>query len=184
MAQAHYPRLILALLAGVCLSASAQEFTMQKGLAEDPDAEPWKESSYKLPAFPKDENLIGFDVGAAATAKYFIDHTSIQAGTPDGVVRYAMVIKTSGGATNVSYEGLRCEAAQVRIYATGRSDGTWAESAKADWRSIARTGVYLHQNALSRNYFCPNRIPIFTAKEGLNALRRGMHPDVPGQEAN
>lgn len=182
MAQTKYQRLTLALLASLCLPVFAQEFTMKKDLTEDPDAEPWKESNYSLPAFPKDENLVEFYVSAAATAKFYIDKTSIQAGGADGLVRYTLVVKTAGGATNISFEGLRCVESQLKIYATGRADGTWVKNPKPEWKTMKRISFNLHQGALSRNYFCPNFVPIFTAKEGLDALRRGIHPDVPGEE--
>lgn len=148
---------------------------------DDPDAAPWKESGYALPAFPKDENLLEFYVSATANAQYFIDQSSISTGGNDNVVRYVMVIKTAGGATNISYEGIRCDQTQLRIYATGRSDGTWVEARNSNWRPLKNQSLNRHQGALARNYFCPNYIPIFTADEGRNALRRGAHPDAPSQ---
>jgi hypothetical protein len=148
---------------------------------EDPDAAPWKESKLVIPPCPKDENLIEYYVSAASKAKFYIDKNSIQAGTDDGVVRYTLVIVTSGGAKNVSFEGLQCEQSALKIYATGRADGTWAENPNAEWRLMRRISQNLHQGELARNFFCPNFVPIYTAAEGLNALRRGVHPDAPGQ---
>ncbi|MBX9849085.1 MAG: CNP1-like family protein [Rhodocyclaceae bacterium] len=145
---------------------------------EDPDEEPWKESAYTLPTFPREENLIEFYVGPAVTGKYFIDQSTIGAGGNDNVVRYAMVVKTTGGATNISYEGLRCDTGELRIYATGRADGTWVESRQSEWRPLKAQSLNRHQGALFVNYFCPNRIAVWTAKEGREALKRGSHPDL------
>lgn len=149
---------------------------------DDPDAEPWQETGYELPPFPKPENLIEFYVSAASTAKFYIDQTSISPGGKDSVVRYVLVVKTSGGATNISYEGLRCDTPQLKVYATGRADGTWYPNPRPEWRTLKNFTLNLHQGALARNYFCPNYVPIFTAEEGRKALKRGSHPDVPGQE--
>ena len=35
--------------------------------------------------------------------------TTWQVSVTDGVVRYTLVTRTAGGATNVTYEGIRCE---------------------------------------------------------------------------
>lgn len=174
----------LGLFAALYLLASspllAIEFKMQNW--DDPDALPWKESEFKLPPFPQDKDLIEFYVSATATAKYYIDRTSITPGGEDKVVRYTLVVKTAGGAKNISYEGIRCDEAQLKIYATGRSDGTWVEKPRTEWVGLKRHTLNLHQGVLARNFFCPNYIPIYTVKEGLYALERGMHPDTPGSD--
>ena len=139
---------------------------------------PWQESSYKLPPFPKDENLIEFYVGPTATAKYYVDQTSIGAGGNDNVVRYVVVVKTAGGATNVSFEGLQCDTREYRLYATGRSDSSWAEPRNSEWRPLQPLTLHKHQGALFVNYFCPNRLAIWSPKEGVDALKRGGHRDV------
>lgn len=146
---------------------------------DDPDQVKWEEKDYQLPAFPKDENLIEFYVSATATNKYFIDASSINIGKDDKVVRYVLVVKTAGGAKNVSYEGLRCDENQLRIYATGHTDGTWAVVRNSEWRPLRNLTLNQQQGALARNYFCPNAVPIYTAEEGRQALRLGKHPSAP-----
>lgn len=141
---------------------------------EDTDAEPWKESTFNLPPFPEDRDLIEFSVGATESAKYFIDQRSIDAGHDDNVVRYTMVVKTAGGATNVSYEGLRCDQRQLRIYATGRLDKTWKAAPYSEWKSLGANNR--HQTVLAREYFCPVNNAIWTPEQGREALRRGGLP--------
>jgi hypothetical protein len=175
----NYLTLVLTALMAVLVPLHAQ------AQARDPnhfnnveDEAPWQESTYKLPPFPKDENLIEFYVGPTATAKYYIDQTSIGAGGNDNVVRYVIVIKTNGGATNISFEGLRCDSREFRLYATGRNDGTWVEPRSSEWRPLQALTLHKQQGALFVNYFCPNRLAIWTPKEGIDALKRGGHPDV------
>jgi hypothetical protein len=129
------------------------------------------------PLFPKQENFLEFYVSAATTNKYFIDASTLAVGA-DGIVRYVLVVQTSGGATNVSFEGINCKERQWKLYATGRGDGTWVKSRATgvDWRLIENKSVNRHHAALNRELFCPDGIPIHTADEGRNALRWGKHP--------
>jgi hypothetical protein len=136
------------------------------------------EEAVTIPAYPKDADLIEFYVSPAATNRFYIDGTSLSVGK-DGVVRYALVIMTPGGATNVTYEGIRCATRETRLYATGRTDGTWAKAQSADWRLIENKTINRHHAALNRDFLCPIGNPIYTAEEGRNALRRGKHPLVP-----
>ncbi len=144
----------------------------------DEDEKPWQELEIEPPAFPKKENLVEFYVSAVTTNKYLIDASTLAVGA-DGVVRYVLVVQTSGGATNVSFEGMHCKEMRWKHYATGRSDGTWSKSraARIDWRPIENKTVNRHHAALSRDLFCPMGNAIFTADEGRNALRLGKHPN-------
>lgn len=176
-------------LAGATLSVAAQ--TVEAAQAVDPvtgqvhgnnyeEEAPWQEQTdVALPSFPKQQDLVEFYVSAVATNKYMIDASALAVGT-DGVVRYVLVVKTSGGATNVSFEGINCKERTWKLYATGRSDGAWAKSqaARIDWRPIENKPVNRHHAALSRDLFCPGGGGILTADEGRNALRLGRHPNA------
>jgi len=141
------------------------------------EEKPWQELNPEPPAFPKDENLREYYVSEVATNKYMIDTTSIAPGA-DGVVRYVLVVKTSGGATNVSFEGLRCKDLTWKHYASGRADGTWSKARTPEWRRVENKPVNRHHAALSRDLFCPSGDPITSADEGRNALRLGKHPNA------
>ena len=141
---------------------------------------PWQELEIELPPFPKEQNLVEFYVSAVATNKYYIDASSLSVGK-DGVVHYVLVVKTGGGATNVSFEGIRCKELSWKHYATGRADQeSWAKSRAShiDWRPIENKPVNRHHAALSRDLFCPKGNPIHNADDGRNALRLGKHPDA------
>ncbi|MDO8960147.1 MAG: CNP1-like family protein [Rhodocyclaceae bacterium] len=148
---------------------------------DDPDAPQWAEAEVELPAFPQPGNLREFYVSGATTHKFAIDATTLSVGK-DGVVRYVLVVRTSGGATNTSFEGIRCESGEFRIYATGHQDGQWArvrQSARqSEWRRIENKPVNRHHAALARELFCPNGTPIRNPAEGREALRLGRHPAV------
>lgn len=171
-------RLIVCIFAAISMGAAAQMPDVRINPNVE-DEEPWQElKNVKPPAFPMQENLREFYVGPVTTNSYFIDASTLAVGS-DRVVRYVLVVMTSGGATNVTFEGINCEDRRWKLYATGRNDGTWADSraARDEWRPIENKPVNRHHAALSRDLFCPGGVAIVTAEEGRNALRLGMHPN-------
>lgn len=176
----RWAALFLAVLAG---SAVAQFGSFPRSDKEnyydDEDKKPWQEQrDVELPAFPKADDLREFYVSSATTNKFFIDASTLAVGA-DGVVRYVLVVKASGGATNVSFEGINCKDRSWKLYATGHSDNSWnrSQASRIQWRPIENKPVNRHHAALSRDYFCPGGIGIYTADEGRNALRLGKHPN-------
>ncbi len=113
-------------------------------------------------------------MSAASDFRFFVDRASLSVGK-DGVVRYTLVARSPLGAENVSFEGIRCREGTYRVYAFGRSDGRWTERATG-WRRIEPKSVQRWHSALWREFFCPQRVPINDAAEGLEALRLGGHP--------
>lgn len=136
----------------------------------------WQENPTQLPAFPKPQELLEFYVGPASDFRFFIDQASLGVGS-DRVVRYVLVARSPSGAQNISYEGMRCESASYRIYATGRRDGTWTKAREDRWRPIG-SGAMNWRRALQTDYFCPQGIAIHSAAEGIAALKRGGAPDA------
>lgn len=137
----------------------------------------WKENESSLPSLPKEENLVEFYVSATSAARYYIDWTTINTGTSDQVVRYVLLIKTAGGARNVSFEGIRCDTSGIRLYATVNSEGAWVMARNSEWRRIEKLRSPV-QHTLAHLYFCPDFTPIKTPKEGRHALENDGHPIV------
>jgi hypothetical protein len=164
---------VFALLA-VCASAvcaAPPDF----GDEEDPASAKKVEETPPFPVFPRPENLIRFDVGPTASNQYFVDASSLS--VKEGTVHYVLVVKASGGAMNVSFEGMRCREGEFKLYGTGRADGSWSKARLGDWRRISEdTAANRYHAALSRDYFCPGRSAIANAEEGRDALRRGKNP--------
>ena len=135
----------------------------------------WTEGESKLPAYPKAEDLIEFFVSGATSFRFFIDPASVLPGR-DGVVRYALIARSPSGFANTSYEGIRCATNAYKVYALG-NDGRWTPK-DSEWREIEPRSVQRWHLELRSRYFCPGRMPIYTAAEGVDALRRGGHPAV------
>lgn len=168
-------RLAVALILIPARPAAGAEYFGDKKYGEFYEEEKkWNEIEVKLPDYPKPQDLIEFDAGAATANRHFVDATTLSVGA-DGVVRYVAVVKTSGGATNVSFEGIRCVAREHKLFAFGRSDGSWSPARVPSWQRIRR-GSY--QSMLYSDYFCPKHVILRKAEEGIDALRRGGHPDV------
>ncbi|HQT31536.1 MAG: hypothetical protein B7Y21_03905 [Hydrogenophilales bacterium 16-61-112] len=132
---------------------------------------PWLETEAQLPAYPKAENLLPFRVSPVSRNRYFIDSTSISVGG-DGVIRYTLVIDAAGGAKNVSFEGLRCESGEYRLYAHGHPDGTWSKARSAGWAAIKFRSQLSYQKALFEEHFCPDGLSVRNSQEAIARLRQ------------
>ena len=156
----------LALLCSGCLAADFDE---------DYDTKAWQEIAIVLPPAPADKNLKEFFVSAASPNRYAIDLSSFSIGS-DGVARYVLVVLAAGGARSVSFEGIRCETRERRIYATGRLDGTWSRSRNNEWARIRDIAPARQHAALFLDYFCPDGVIVRDADEARTAFLRGGHP--------
>jgi len=157
----------------VALLASATVFA---DFEEDYESKQWQEVEVQLPAAPRQESLLPFYVSAATENKFFVDGATLSVGN-DGVVRYVLVVLTPQGARNVTYEGMRCETHERRIYASGRQDGSWSKARKNEWVRIQDAYANRQHAALFLEYFCPFGIIVQDAAEAKNALKQGGHPD-------
>jgi len=169
------PALALVLASPLALAQFKSEWELEQ------ERRNWQEREVQLPAYPMAENLVEFYVSAATDFRFFIDRSSISVG-PDGVVRYTLVARSSSGAENVSYEGIRCLTGTYRVYAHGKAGSAWSQRV-ADWRPIGQKALQRQHHALWQEYFCPHRSPIGDANEGLDALARGGHPKAGGAAA-
>lgn len=157
--------LLLTALLGLAHTASAQG-----ALGDDEAEREWKEVAAQLPEAPKPENLIDFyDSGSQ---KFAIDGKSLSVAA-DGTVRYTLVSVSRSGARNVSYEAIRCESFEKKLYAFGRPDGTWSRSHRSDWQRISNQAVNKQHSALATDYFCQGLTLAGKADVLLNRLKHG-----------
>jgi hypothetical protein len=133
-----------------------------------------KELEPELPRYPREEDLLPFQVSGATKNRFFIDGASIAPGD-DGVVRYTIVIKSAAGVANVSFEGMRCSTREFKRYAFGRSDGSWASARDIQWRPIGSQDVNPYHSVLYQDFFCPGLIPVRSQREAIDALKSGQH---------
>lgn len=170
--------LLLSLLPITSLAAGFDQSSWGK-FEYDFEEKPWTELEAQLPPAPKQENFLPFYVSATTDNHFFIDSASVALGE-DGVVRYTLIIKSSAGASNISYEGMHCKTAEVKRYAFGRSDGSWGKARNAKWEEIGYKDVNRQHHMLYDDFFCPRGIAVKSAAEAIYALKRGEHPGSRG----
>lgn len=139
------------------------------------DKKVWVEEKYTLPAAPDMDKLIPFEVNVSNANRFFVDPASVSVGK-DGVVRFTVVIESSGGARTINYEGLRCKTRERRLYAFGQPDGSWIESKGSSWIQMQKQQHKMHNAypaVLAYDYFCLNLEPPPSAEVAVSRLRSG-----------
>ena len=119
------------------------------------DAKNWKEIQTQLPPAPREQDLMGFSVSGASSYSFAVDRKALSIGS-DGVFRYTLVATSPEGVRNVSYEGIRCQTREKKLYAIGQRDGSWVRSRNTAWSKIQEVGNNRQQAALMKDYFCPD----------------------------
>lgn len=152
-------------------------FGAQAGLFTDPDPN-WSEGEVRYPAPPVAPALRQFFVSAASANRFYVDEQTLTVGD-DGVVRYVLVVRTPGGAENVSFEGIRCATGERRIYALGRADGEWSPARRSGWERIVDNAYNRPRAALAFDYFCDGPAPPRSAAEARRTLRQDSRRVIP-----
>ena len=160
--------------AGLLMAAPVRGQWKEWDYELDQEKKTWDEMQAQLPPYPKPENLLRFDIGSNTANRYFVDASSVSVGE-DGVVRYTLVIRSGGGANNVSFEGIRCNSREVRVYAFGHPGSQWTRARNAGWRAIQPSEINGYHYALHRDYFCwtSSRKETLPVKQILTNLRNG-----------
>ena len=161
-------RILPALLLCLPLAAHAAWMDFDHDFEQD---KPWAEVAAQLPPYPREENLVPFNVSSATRNRHFVDAASISVGA-DNVVRYTVVIEAAGGAKNVSFEGMRCDSGERRLYAYGHPDGSWSKARNAGWEPIKLRSLLSYQKALFEDYFCRDGLTVKDAQTAVQTLRR------------
>ncbi|RFU46230.1 CNP1-like family protein [Paraburkholderia sp. DHOC27] len=132
----------------------------------------WAENKVDtLPPLPQQANLIPFDVSGNTPLTFAVDSNSLTVGD-DGVVRVTVVVKSPSGASNVIYEGIRCDTYEWRQYAGLNADHDgWDDSVATPFARIENGTLNAYQASLYQDYFCTSRMPTGSAKVILQNMR-------------
>lgn len=144
----------------------------------DVEEKPWVELDTAIPDYPKAENLIEIFVGPTESNHFYVDGSSLVIGV-DGIVRYVLVLKAKGGATNVSLEAMRCATREMKLVATASVDGNWQRNSNPLWQPIKNKLVNQHHAILNHDFFCLGGHPPRDAAEARAGLKNGRHKDAP-----
>lgn len=107
------------------------------------------------PTYSSDK-LLALDMPLFMSLKFGIDPASISI-SPARTVRYVMVAASPSGATNVMYEGLRCESGEFITYARQSPDGKWNWVQTPPWRPLTDINTARHALAFARQAACEGR---------------------------
>jgi hypothetical protein len=115
----------------------------------DPD---WKEADAPPPAALKLDGLIPIDQ-PGSSLRFGVEPGSVSVGR-DGIVRYVVVAKSSTGAVNAIYEGIRCSTGEFRVYARYNPSGSWVLNKDPLWRSLHDPQPSSHTLTIARTGAC------------------------------
>jgi hypothetical protein len=137
-------------------------------MEDETSSKEWKEVTLSLPAAPKTENLVSFY--DSPTQSFAIDIGSLTLAS-DNTIRYTLVSSSNTGVKNISYEGLRCETAEKKLFAFGRSDGSWSRSRRMQWVRISDAGLNKQHITLFQEYFCEGKTTAGKASQMINRIK-------------
>jgi hypothetical protein len=165
-------RFLALALAGATVAASAQILGAPPGTPEPhalPEAPEWQEIDAPAPPPLRTRGLIEIDV-RGSSLHFGVDPASIAVGK-DGVVRYVVVATSKTGAVNGLYEGIRCEAGDVKVYARYNPDSGWVRAQASEWVPLNATPNSSHAEAIARSGVCFNRSVNGTPAQIIRDLR-------------
>jgi hypothetical protein len=134
----------------------------------------WQENEVALPGPVQRDQLIPFDMSTRTELQFSVDASSITIGS-DRVVRYVLLARSSSGAENILYEGLRCETGEARNHARwNQAEQRWIPySGSTPWRPLSGVAASLPAARLAYLAFCEGRTPTEPLARLLADLRRG-----------
>lgn len=130
----------------------------------------WTEAIAAPPTTFSTETLLTFEVLKASALTYGIDPNTLTVGE-DGVVRYVMVARSTSGALNVLYQGIRCATAETKTYGRLNDKGMWNASPDADWQTLSFRGPTRPAMILARQGVCEGRTITGNVQKILATLR-------------
>jgi len=144
-----------------------------------PEDETWQEQAYEMPvAGPDPASFIEFVVNSVKTNRFFVDRSHLAVGR-DGAVRYVLVVRSPSGAESATFEGIRCDTRERRLYASWHEKGGWAPLKNSNWQLMGQSAYNRPRAALAEDYFCDGNAPPRDKKAALIRLEGGAEYTDP-----
>lgn len=130
----------------------------------------WTEEAVPPPPAFATARLLTFDVSQASSLAYGVDPATLRI-SKDGVLSYVVVARSASGASNVMYEGIRCETGEMKTYARYSPSGVWTPVSKPEWKSMFDNMPSKHALALARAGACDNAAQASSVNEVIRQLK-------------
>jgi hypothetical protein len=134
-----------------------------------PGSPDWQELDAPPPPALRTSGLIPLEV-PGTSLQFGIDPGSVSVGQ-DRIVRYVVVATSASGTVNAMYEGIRCDEAQVKVYARHSPGSGWVASRSRDWQPLHTTPNSRHSLFIARNGVCLGHAPNGNAAQIVMDLR-------------
>lgn len=124
---------------------------------------PWQERALSaIPPLPADDRLLQVRIDTLPRGfKLFLGEQSLSLGEQDQTLRFWVVVRSSSGAYNATFEGLRCDTREFKIYAYGRQHAkpNVRLAPQPAWRYIGMLPGDHFRRELADGYLCEGPIP-------------------------
>jgi hypothetical protein len=124
--------------------------------APDEEEKPAAEAQVPPPPYPRNSDLAEFKLRNPTSNRFLVDTSSITVGK-DAIIRFVLVIRTSGDETSVRFSGVRCSDREWKDYAFADADKKWKVDANAQWHPIQELRYNNYQDTLYGDFFCLGR---------------------------
>jgi CNP1-like family len=165
-------RLVSVLMLGALAACSHLGGSKADNEEQEYDVKARPQEDVAPPPFPKAASLVEFSADAATGNRFLIDADTLSL-VADEMVRYVMVVRSSGGAENVSFEGISCLTRQQRNYAFGTRGGGWSPARDSQWLPIEARSGSAPRLVLAGDFFCGSNVRPRSLREILQLLRYG-----------
>lgn len=157
----------LILLLFITASATAKptdRYEEITGEEDDFDAieKPWKESGVKVPELPGDDAWVSIPMDSLpATQSLALGKDTIRIDKNDWVVRYWLLLRSTGGSYNAIYQGLRCRTRETVAYAYGQKqrEPMVVPVKEPRWVAIGQRRKGNYTQELAHYIFCSGEVP-------------------------
>lgn len=127
----------------------------------------------QMPSASDSSGLFEFYVSPTTTNRFAVDLPSL-AIDKNRIIRLMLVVTSSSGVRNVSYDAIDCAHRDYRLLAIGRPDGSWTPVRNSPWRFVigeAQTNV---PHTVLHEQLCAGGATVETTPEKLR--RRLQRP--------
>jgi hypothetical protein len=140
---------------------------------------PWREFGAEIPSLPDSDEFLPLKLDSLPPGMVAQLHVpTVSVGKRDRVVRYWVLLSGQGGGLNATFEGLKCNTGEFKVYAYGHPKRQQKVRAAPNpkWRKI-KDSNYAYRGELARDYLCAGITPRTLAQIELEVRNTSGYED-------